>query len=411
MGEMKKEAVFELLDFYYSQGGNFIDTANNYQSEQSETWIGEWLAARPGLRDQMVIATKYTMSYTTHKGYDKIINANYGGNGAKSLHVSVEDSLRKLQTSYLDILYVHWWDFTTSIPELMLSLNTLVQQGKVLYLGISDTPAWVVSKANEYARNHGLRQFVVYQGRWSAAHRDFEREILGMCAAEGMGIAPWGPLGSGNFKSHAQREASKGQGRQMGGPTDTDIKVSEVLEKVAGTKDTAITSVALAYILHKAPYVFPVVGGRTIDHLKGNIEALGLELSAEDIAEIEGAADFDVGFPLNFLGRNKTGVKKPADVFFSAMGAKMDYVDTPLVSSSPCFFFVANSRANCFDSRFVRTNHEDLGLTRAFSSFCFGYHLHRVVTPESPTRSHTSGTEESMAPLQRPPLPLFSRCK
>lgn len=104
------------------------------------------------------------------------------------MHTSVAASLKKLQTDYIDLLYVHWWDFSASIPELMQSLNHLVVQGKVLYLGVSDTPAWVVSKANQYARDHGLRQFCVYQGRWSAASRDFEREIIPMCRDEGVSV-------------------------------------------------------------------------------------------------------------------------------------------------------------------------------------------------------------------------------
>lgn len=159
--------------------------------------------------------------------------ANFTGNGTKSMHTSVTASLAKLQTSYIDLLYVHWWDFSASIPELMQSLNHLVVQGKVLYLGVSDTPAWVVSKANQYARDHGLRrkcpsscleyqasrdmwssrwqercnarlalhgcvitrnlltlspilEFCVYQGRWSAANRDFERDIIPMCRDEGV---------------------------------------------------------------------------------------------------------------------------------------------------------------------------------------------------------------------------------
>jgi aryl-alcohol dehydrogenase-like predicted oxidoreductase len=134
-------------------------------------------------RDQMVIATKFTTSYRA--GHDDEIIINSTGNGTKSLHLSLNASLKKLKTDYIDLLYVHWWDFTCSIPELMQSLNVMVNQGKVLYLGISDTPAWIVSKANEYARQNGLRQFSVYQGRWSAEHRDFERDIVQMCAAEG----------------------------------------------------------------------------------------------------------------------------------------------------------------------------------------------------------------------------------
>ena len=329
MGAMSKSDVFSLLDYFHSQGGNFIDTSNNYQDEQSETWIGEWLASKPaGFRDQMVIATKFTTGYKAHEGFDGIIQSNFLGNNAKSLRLSVDASLKKLQTSYIDLLYLHWWDFTTSIPEIMHSLNTLVEQGKVLYLGISDTPAWIVSKANEYARQKGLRQFVVYQGQWSAAARDFERDILHMVAAEGMGLAPWGALGGGKFKTRAQQEAAKGEGRNMGAPSEKEIQVAEALQKMAERKNTALTSVALAYVLHKAPYVFPIVGGRKIEHLKGNIEALALELSQQDMDEIEDAAEFDVGFPLSFLGQGKPkGAKGPADVFLTSLVGHFDYVE------------------------------------------------------------------------------------
>ena len=327
MGEMSRVSVFELLDYFHSQGGNFIDTSNNYQCEQSEMWIGEWIEKNPGIRDEMVIATKYTTSFSSYKGHDNVIHSNSAGNGSKSLHVSIKNSLQKLKTDYIDVLYVHWWDFTTSIPELMQSLNTVVQQGKVIYLGVSDTPAWIVSKANQYARDHGLRQFVVYQGQWSAASRDFERDIIPMCADEGMGLAPWGSLGGGNFKTKKQREDMKGEGRNMGPASENHVKLTDTLEKIADRKSTAITSVALAYVLHKAPYVFPIVGGRKIEHLKGNIEALSLELSDEDMAEIDGAAPFDVGFPLNFLSRKPGGAKGPGDVWLMALAGNFDYIE------------------------------------------------------------------------------------
>ena len=335
MGSMDQKTVFDVLDFYKSQGGNFIDAANTYQDEQSEQWIGEWLVAEPGRRDQMVIATKYGFGYEIWKGFDGVIHANQTGNGTKSLNLSLDASLKKLKTHYIDIMFVHWWDFTTSIPELMHSLNTVCEQGKVLYLGISDTPAWVVTKANEYARGHGLRQFVVYEGRWSAADRDFERDIISMCAAEGMGIMPWGPLGGGNFKTAEQHAATaQGQGRKMLPPREKDVKVSAVLEKIAKQKKTALTSIALAYILHKAPYVFPIVGGRKIDHLRGNIDALSIALSPEDLAEIEGAVEFDPGFPLNFISpMAPSGAKGPKDILFTNMSGHFDYPEGPFVSS------------------------------------------------------------------------------
>ncbi|KAI1498683.1 aldo/keto reductase [Biscogniauxia marginata] len=321
MGACDKKTVESILDFFYEQGGNFVDTSNNYQAEQSEQWIGEWMKKR-GVRDQMVIATKYTTNFRT--GHTDEITINFQGNGTKSLHVSVNRSLQKLQTDYIDLLYVHWWDFSTSIPEVMQSLNQLVLAGKVLYLGVSDTPAWVVSKANEYARNHGLRQFSVYQGRWSAANRDFEREILPMCKAEGMGLAPWGALGGGKFKSEEQRRNKKKEGRSDEA-SEADIKISRVLESIANRKNTIITSVAQAYVTHKAPYVFPIVGGRTIEHLKGNIEALNLTLSEEDIKEIESAVPFDQGFPNSFLYAGATP-DHPGKIFLLAWGGTTDYV-------------------------------------------------------------------------------------
>ena len=207
MGACNQKTTENILDTFYESGGNFIDTANNYQNEQSEMWIGEWMKKR-GNRDQMVVATKFTSCFRAGRSGKEIL-INTSGNGAKSLHVSLEASLKKLQTSYVDLLYVHWWDFTCSIPELMQSLNHMVASGKasfvasaelintddlslqVLYLGISDAPAYIVSKANEYARQNNLRQFSVYQGRWSAEHRDFEREIIPMCRDENMGICPW----------------------------------------------------------------------------------------------------------------------------------------------------------------------------------------------------------------------------
>jgi aryl-alcohol dehydrogenase-like predicted oxidoreductase len=300
LGECTKETCFEILDFFFEMGGNFIDTSNNYQAEESETWIGEWMTSRK-VRDQIVLATKFTTAYPAPgvASTPKIM-ANYQGQHAKSIHLSVEASLKKLQTSYIDLIYIHWWDFTTGIPEVMQSLNHLVVQGKVLYLGISDTPAWVVSKANQYARDHNLRQFSVYQGQWSAADRDFERDIIPMCRDEGMALAPWGALGGGQFKTEEQRKAAaSGRGGAM--PAENKIKLSETLEKIAKKKNTVLTSIALAYVMHKAPNVYPIVGGRNVNHLKGNIEALSIELSEEDIDEIEGTVPFDVGFPMKFL--------------------------------------------------------------------------------------------------------------
>lgn len=253
------------------------------------------------LRDSIVIATKFTTLFPDPKVRPRMA-ANYAGNHTKSLRLSVEASLKKLQTDYIDLLYVHWWDFSTSIEELMQSLNQVVQSGKVLYLGISDTPAWVVSKANQYARDHGLRPFSVYQGRWSAADRDFEREIIPMAHSEQMALCPWGALGGGKFTTEQKRrENDTGRHEGFAKPNEKEIAISKKLEEVGKKHNTGITSIALAYVRSKYPYVYPIVGGRKIEHLKGNIEALEIDLSEEEIADIDGATDFEIGFPMSFL--------------------------------------------------------------------------------------------------------------
>ncbi|RAK72682.1 Aldo/keto reductase [Aspergillus fijiensis CBS 313.89] len=331
MGECSKETTFLILDHFFEKGGNFIDTANGYQNEESEIWLGDWLATRQ-VRDQIVLATKYSASF---KGYEQdIIQSNYGGNGTKSMRLSLEASLKKMQTEYVDIFYVHWWDYATTIPELMHALNDLVSAGKVLYLGISDTPAWVVAKANQYARDHGLRPFVVYQGMWNASMRDMEREILPMCRDEGMAVCAYGTLGQGQFQTEANfREREETQaGRKGKPPTQAEKAVSKVLEAIATKKSTHITSVALAYVMHKAPYVFPIVGGRKVDHLQGNITALSIALDGQEIAQIETCYDFDPGFPHTFLsgslftGENPWAAKKPDDVWLTKLMGNFDWV-------------------------------------------------------------------------------------
>ncbi|KAH8682760.1 NADP-dependent oxidoreductase domain-containing protein [Tricladium varicosporioides] len=335
MGECNKETTFSILDTFKFLGGNFIDTANGYQDGESEEWVGEWLTAR-GCRDEMVIATKYTSAFQLYE--KKKIQSNFVGNGAKSLKVSVALSLERLQTSYIDILYLHWWDYATGIPEVMHSLNDLVVAGKVLYLGVSDTPAWVVTKANQYARDNGLRQFVVYQGMWNAAMRDFERDIIPMAKDEGMALLPYACLGGGKFQTAEGFKEREKNNPGRGGKVKTVYKdVSKVLEELAVAMNTAVTSIAMAYVLHKAPYVFPLVGGRKVEHIKGNVEALKISLSDEEIERIDGTYYFDHGFPHTFLSgtlfgdeNDKPGMPKgPGDVWLTNVAGTFDWVEGP----------------------------------------------------------------------------------
>ncbi|OQD75606.1 hypothetical protein PENDEC_c006G06211 [Penicillium decumbens] len=306
MGSMNKEQSFKLLDAFVEAGGNFIDTSNNYQNEQSEAWIGEWMASRKN-RAQMIVATKFTTDYRSWEvGRGNAPNAC--GNHKRSMFLSVQDSLRKLRTDFIDVLYMHWWDYTTSIEEIMDSLHILVEQGKVMYLGISDTPAWIVAAANTYARAHGKTPFSVYQGRWNVMRRDFERDILPMARHFGMALAPWDVLGSGHFQTAKQLEERKKAGEGLRSiysaeQTEEERKISEALAKVAAEHGTeSVTAIALAYVLCKAPNVFPIVGGRKVEHLKDNIKALTIRLTEQQIQFLESATSFDIGFPGSFIG-------------------------------------------------------------------------------------------------------------
>ncbi|GKZ67169.1 hypothetical protein AnigIFM50267_001436 [Aspergillus niger] len=334
MGECSKEESFAIMDTFFDHGGNFIDTANVYQDGQSEQWIGEWMKKR-GNRDQMVIATKYTTGFRRTHVSTEPIQSNFVGNSVKSMNLSVKNSLEKLQTDYIDILYVHWWDFTTSVEEVMHGLNALVLAGKVLYLGVSGTPAWLVVKANAYARANGLRPFSVYQGKWNAGFRDIEREIVPMCRDQGMAIAPFAVLGQAKFRPVEQRNAEyKGSGRAaLRG--EEDDKVSDVLEAVAKRNGTNLYAIALAWVRFKAPYVFPIIGQRSAAHMKANIEALSLDLSKEDMDEIDKAIKFNPAFPLDYLlAENFSTAFTAADVQLTKWTAHID-APTPVMPVRP----------------------------------------------------------------------------
>lgn len=188
-------------------------------------------------------------------------------------------------------------------------LHLLVTSGKVLYLGISDTPAWIVSAANTYARAHGKSPFVIYQGWWNVMERSFERDIIPMARSLGLALAPWNVLASGKLRSdeeEARREQTGEKGRTVFDDNwkrnENERKMSAALEKVAkeiGAKH--LTSVAIAYVLQKTPYVFPIIGGRKVEHLMANIEALSISLTDEQIKYLESILPFDLGFPLNFV--------------------------------------------------------------------------------------------------------------
>ncbi|GJJ13469.1 hypothetical protein Clacol_007723 [Clathrus columnatus] len=343
-GAMNKESSFKLLDAYYNAGGNFIDVANNYQDGSSEEFIGEWMELRNN-RDQMVISTKYTANLK--RADDIPIKINYYGNHRKSLKVAIETSLKRLRTNYIDVYYVHFWVFDASVEEVMSSLHNLIVSGKVLYLGISDAPAWIVSKANEWARAHGKTPFSIYQGNWSILDRSFERDIIPMARSEGLALAPWGVVGGGRLRTDEEenrRKESGEKGRLFVTPTwertESEVLMSRKLEEVA--KEVGVSSVqavAIAYVMHilefndtmkKAPYVFPLVGARKVEHLMDNIKALDVKLSKAQIQALESVLPFEPGFPHNVIG-NGVGNN---DIMRSA-GHADPWMPVPALPESP----------------------------------------------------------------------------
>ncbi|CCL98633.1 uncharacterized protein FIBRA_00635 [Fibroporia radiculosa] len=307
MGAMDKDTSFKLLDAYFEAGGNLIDTASNYQDGSSEEFVGEWAESR-GIRDQLIVCTKYTNNFRRGDASLKQ-KVNYVGNNLKSLRLSVESSLKRLRTDYIDVLYLHYWDLHTTVEEFMDGLHNLVTEGKVLYLGVSDTPAWLVTKANEYTRAHGKTPFVIYQAPYSILQRDIERDVLPMCRHEGIALALFNVLAGGHIRSDEEEEKRRKTGelgRQLMGPWERSAeekKVCDALEEVrkqVGAKH--LTAVAIAYTLHKAPFVCPILGGRKVEHLEANIEALDISLSAEQMAHLDGVVPFDKGFPNTLIG-------------------------------------------------------------------------------------------------------------
>jgi aryl-alcohol dehydrogenase-like predicted oxidoreductase len=354
MGECTKETTFSILDKFHASGGNFIDTANIYMAGESEQWIGEWMALR-NVRDQMVIATKYGVPnrnlMTEPTG---AVLSNFGGTNRKSLRLSLDASLKNLRTDHIEIFYVHTWEAITAIPELMRALDDLIRDGKILYLGVCNWPSWAVVKANEYARQHGLTPFSVYQGRWNPAERQIEREVLPMCKAEGMGITVWSALGGGKFRIDAQT-AENDDGRtytdDLGGASLEDFKkFAVVMQKVGERRGTNALGVALRYVMLKvgclhtgrqnladrfrfqAPYVFPVIGGRKVEHLEKNIAALHVELNGADVAEIEAAVPFDFEYPHSLLSGDRYKPISAADPgAFVRLCGYFDGVEEPKV--------------------------------------------------------------------------------
>jgi aryl-alcohol dehydrogenase-like predicted oxidoreductase len=278
-----------MLETFAAAGGNFVDTASNYTNGSSETIVGELLGAR---RDRFVVATKYSLS-VDHS------DPNAGGNHRKSLVRSLEQSLRRLRTDYVDLLWLHMRDATTPIEEAVRALDDQVRLGKVLYVGISDSPAWVVAQANTLAELRGWSPFAGLQLPYSVADRDPERELLPMAAALGLTVTPWGVLGQGVLTSKTLSELRWPQDRL----SPRSAAVRDAVHEVAAEAGADPAQVAIAWLRARPepPAIVPIVGARTAAQLETTLAVVSVALTDEQMARLDAAGAPELGFPRAFL--------------------------------------------------------------------------------------------------------------
>lgn len=286
----------DIFDTFLEAGGNFIDTADVYTEGSSETILGDLIQAD---RDHIVLATKYTLSNTTH-------NPNKSGNHRKNLVQSVEASLKRLQTDYIDLLWVHAYDYLTPIEEMMRALDDLVRAGKILYTGISDAPAWVVSRANTMAELRGWTPFIGNQLEYNLTERTPERELLPMSEVLNIGVVAWSPLAAGILTGKYLQDKGKGSGGRMEGTTsyrlnEKNEQIAKVVVDLAKTLGTSPAQLSLAWLVHKG--VIPIIGARTLNQLKDNIASLSLVLDQETIEQLDEVSAIELGFPHDFVLR------------------------------------------------------------------------------------------------------------
>jgi aryl-alcohol dehydrogenase-like predicted oxidoreductase len=287
-----KEESGRIFDRYVEAGGNFIDTAINYTDGTSEEFVGEFSAADRG---HFVIATKYGL--TTRKE-----DPNAGGNHPKNLIQSVETSLRRLRTDYLDLLWLHMWDFTTGVEEVARAMDGVVRAGKVLHVGFSDSPAWVVAQAATIADLRGWIRPTAIQLPYGLADRDGERDLLPMAKAFGMAVTAWGVLAGGVLTGKYDRPG-RGLRRYSGKQNAREVALGREAVAVAQEAGCSPAQVGLAWVRQRQDLgtIIPIVGARTEAQLKENLASLDVELGQEQMNRLDEASAIPLGFPHSFL--------------------------------------------------------------------------------------------------------------
>ena len=300
-----------ILDAYLDRGGNFIDTANIYTKGHSEVVIGDHFEGRPSARDRVVIATKFAGGMIPG-------DPNAGGTGRKAMIRQVEDSLRRLKTDYIDLLWAHFVDVHTPIEETLEGMNDLVRAGKVRYLGLSDHPAWVCAQAQYEAKLRGLTPIVGLQIEYSLAERTVEGELMPMAGAMGMGVTPWSPLKGGILTGKYRKgkdQPAEGRGaaweRKI---TDQMWAIIDALDTVAQETGATPAQVALRWVVDRPGVTSTIIGARTMDQLEANIGALSVELTPEQTARLDEASEVKQPFPHDFLKNVTTTVQNGSTV-------------------------------------------------------------------------------------------------
>jgi aryl-alcohol dehydrogenase-like predicted oxidoreductase len=299
-----RDEARRIFDAYTGRGGNFIDTANEYTSGTAERFLGEFARGR---REELVLATKYTVSRRPG-------DPNSGGNHRKSMVASVEESLRRLGTDYLDLLYLHAWDATTPVEEVLRAMDDLVRAGKTLYVGISDTPAWQVSRMQAIAGLRGWTPLIALQVEYSLIERTPERDLIPMARELGLGVIPWSPLASGVLTGkYGPADLDLGNGAAdpagsrknvaaaNGSLTERGLAIAAVVKDVAGELGVTPAQVAIAWTLRNPAVTAPIAGVRTLAQLEDNLGALDVRLTEALAARLDKASAIELGFPHDFL--------------------------------------------------------------------------------------------------------------
>jgi aryl-alcohol dehydrogenase-like predicted oxidoreductase len=319
----------QIIDRFVDLGGNFIDTANFYTGSHSEKILGDHIGRHPARRDRLTIATKF--SGNLYPG-----DPNGGGSGRKALINACENSLRRLQTDYIDLYWLHMWDANTPIEETMAALDDLVRAGKVRYLGVSDTPAWKIVEANLIARFRGWSAFIGLQIEYSLLERTVEQELVPMAGEFGLGITPWSPLKSGALSGKYTRRNAGQLKADRAALVDEFLnektyEVVDELEIIAKAHETTVAGVALAW-LHAQPAVTSIIiGARRLSQFEDNVRALDVNLTAEELTRLNALTEPAFGFPHSVLtmaptltngGTTVNGVSTPLSEYVMPEGSQ-----------------------------------------------------------------------------------------